>query len=150
IEVGVLPRTHGSAIFTRGQTQVLSIATLGTVSLSQLLETPEGEEEKHYMHYYSMPPFTTGEVGKVGSPNRREIGHGALAERALQPVIPQPQQFPYTIQVVSEVMSSNGSTSMASTCGSTLALMDAGVPITSPVSGIAMGLVVEDENNFAV
>lgn len=150
IEVGVLPRTHGSAIFTRGQTQVLSIATLGTASLSQLLETPEGEEEKHYMHYYSMPPFTTGEVGKVGTPNRREIGHGALAERALQAVVPNSEKFPYTIQVISEVMSSNGSTSMASTCGSTLALMDAGVPITSPVSGIAMGVIIESEDKFAV
>ncbi len=150
IETGVLPRTHGSAIFTRGQTQVLSIATLGTSSLSQLLETAEGEEEKHYMHFYSMPPFTVGETGRVGAPNRREVGHGALAERALQPVVPTSNEFPYTIQVVSEVMSSNGSTSMASTCGSTLALMDAGVPIKSPVSGIAMGLIVEDEDKYAV
>ncbi|HWA52219.1 MAG TPA: polyribonucleotide nucleotidyltransferase [Patescibacteria group bacterium] len=150
IEVGVLPRTHGSAIFTRGQTQVLSIATLGTSQVSQLLETAEGEEEKNYMHYYTMAPFTTGETGKVGSPNRREIGHGALAERALQPVVPSMKDFPYTIQVNSEVMSSNGSTSMASTCGSTLALMDAGVPIKSPVSGIAMGLIVEDDKKYAV
>lgn len=150
IEVGVLPRTHGSAIFTRGQTQVLSIATLGTSSLSQLLESATGEEEKHYMHYYSMPPFTTGETGKVGSPSRREIGHGALAERALIPVVPAEDKFPYTVQIVSEVMSSNGSTSMASTCGSTLALMDAGVPITSPVSGIAMGLIVESPEKYAV
>ncbi len=150
IEVGVLPRTHGSALFTRGQTQVLSIATLGTSSLSMLLETAEGEEEKHYMHYYSMPPFTVGETGRVGSPNRREIGHGALAERALIPVIPTAQEFPYTVQVVSEVMSSNGSTSMASTCGSTLALMDAGVPIKSPVAGIAMGLIVESDKKYAV
>ncbi len=150
IEVGVLPRTHGSAIFTRGQTQVLSIATLGTSSLGQLLETAEGETEKNYMHYYTMAPFTVGETGKVGSPNRREIGHGALAERALIPVIPTKGKFPYTVQVVSEVMSSNGSTSMASTCGSTLALMDAGVPIEAPVSGIAMGLIVEDEKKYAV
>lgn len=150
IEVGVLPRTHGSAVFTRGQTQVLSIATLGTSSLGQLLETAEGETEKNYMHYYTMAPFTTGEVGRVGSPNRREVGHGALAERALIPVIPSSEKFPYTVQVVSEVMSSNGSTSMASTCGSTLALMDAGVPIESPVSGIAMGLIVEDEKKYAV
>ncbi len=150
IEVGVLPRTHGSAIFTRGQTQVLTITTLGTSSLSQLLETAEGEEEKHYMHYYTMAPFTTGETGKVGSPNRREIGHGALGEKALVPVIPTKEKFPYTIQVVSEVMSSNGSTSMASTCGSSLSLMDAGVPINAPVSGIAMGLIVESEKEYAV
>lgn len=142
-EVGVLPRTHGSAIFQRGQTQVLTVATLGAPSLGQLIESAEGEESKHYMHHYSMPPFSTGEVGKIGSPNRREIGHGALAERALIPVIPTEDKFPYTIRLVSEVTSSNGSTSMASTCGSTLALMDAGVPITSPVSGIAMGLVID-------
>ncbi len=150
IELGVLPRTHGSAIFTRGQTQVLSIATLGTESVSQLLETAEGEVTKNYMHFYTMAPFTTGEVGRVGSPNRREVGHGALAERALMPVVPGKEKFPYTIQVVSEVMSSNGSTSMASTCGSTLALMDAGVPIAAPVSGIAMGLIVESKDKYAV
>ncbi len=146
-EVGVLPRTHGSAIFSRGQTQVLTVATLGAPSLGQLIESAEGEESKHYMHHYSMPPFSTGEVGKVGSPNRREIGHGALAERALVPVIPTEAKFPYTIRLVSEVTSSNGSTSMASTCGSTLALMDAGVPITSPVSGIAMGLIIESKEH---
>ncbi len=146
-EVGVLPRTHGSAIFQRGQTQVLTVATLGAPSLGQLIESAEGEESKHYIHHYSMPPFSTGEVGKIGSPNRREIGHGALAERALLPVIPSEEKFPYTIRLVSEVMSSNGSTSMASTCGSTLALMDAGVPITSPVSGIAMGLIIEGKDH---
>ncbi len=146
-EVGILPRTHGSAIFSRGQTQVLTVATLGAPSLSQLIESAEGEENKHYIHHYSMPPFSTGEVGKVGSPNRREIGHGALAERALVPVIPTEDKFPYTIRLVSEIMSSNGSTSMASTCGSTLALMDAGVPITSPVSGIAMGLVIDGKDH---
>ena len=146
-EVGILPRTHGSAIFSRGQTQVLTVATLGAPSLGQLIESAEGEESKHYMHHYSMPPFSTGEVGKVGSPNRREIGHGALAERALVPVIPTESKFPYTIRLVSEVTSSNGSTSMASTCGSTLALMDAGVPITSPVSGIAMGLVIDGKDH---
>jgi len=146
-EVGILPRTHGSAIFQRGQTQVLTVATLGAPSLGQLIESAEGEEDKHYMHHYSMPPFSTGEVGKVGSPNRREIGHGALAERALFPVIPSAEKFPYTIRLVSEVMSSNGSTSMASTCGSTLALMDAGVPIISPVSGIAMGLVIDGKEH---
>lgn len=149
-EVGVLPRTHGSAIFKRGQTQVLNVATLGAPSLGQLIETAEGEETKRYMHHYSMPPFASGEVGRIGSPSRREIGHGALAERALEPVIPSEDKFPYAIRLVSEVMSSNGSTSMASTCGSTLSLMDAGVPITSPVSGIAMGLVIEDDKNFAV
>jgi len=149
-KVGVLPRTHGSAIFQRGQTQVLSIATLGAPSLGQLIETAEGEESKHYMHHYSMPPYTLGEVGRVGIPSRREVGHGALAERALMPVLPSEEEFPYAIRVVSEVMSSNGSTSMASTCGSTLALMDAGVPIESPVAGIAMGLVIESEKKFEV
>ncbi len=150
VEVSVLPRTHGSAIFRRGHTQVLSIATLGAPSLEQLIETAEGEETKRYMHHYVMPPYSSGETGKIGFPSRREIGHGALAERALLPVIPDEEKFPYTIRVVSEVLSSNGSTSMASTCGSTLALMDAGVPIKAPVSGIAMGLVVENEKNFTV
>ncbi len=150
VEVSVLPRTHGSAIFRRGHTQVLSIATLGAPSLEQLIETAEGEETKRYMHHYVMPPYSSGETGRIGVPSRREIGHGALAERALLPVIPPEEDFPYTIRVVSEVLSSNGSTSMASTCGSTLALMDAGVPIKRPVSGIAMGLVVEDEKNFVV
>jgi polyribonucleotide nucleotidyltransferase len=149
-QVGILPRTHGSAIFQRGQTQVLTITTLGAPSLSLLIETAEGEESKRYIHHYSFPPFAVGEAGRIGSPSRREIGHGALAERALSPVIPSNEKFPYTIRVVSEVMSSNGSTSMASTCGSTLSLMDAGVPISAPVSGIAMGLIVEDEKNVAV
>jgi len=144
-QVGVLPRTHGSAIFQRGQTQVLTVATLGASSLEQLIESAEGEESKRYMHHYSMPPYSVGETGKVGYPSRREIGHGALAERAVAEVIPSEDKFPYAIRVVSEVMSSNGSTSMASVCGSTLALMDAGVPIISPVSGIAMGLVIEDK-----
>jgi polyribonucleotide nucleotidyltransferase len=149
-EVGILPRTHGSAIFQRGQTQVMSIATLGAPSLGQLIETAEGEEEKQYMHDYAFPPYSIGEVGRVGTPSRREIGHGALAERALMPVLPSAEEFPYAIRVVSEVMSSNGSTSMASTCGSTLALMDAGVPIKAPVAGIAMGLVIESEKKFEV
>lgn len=148
--VGVLPRTHGSAIFQRGMTQVLSIATLGAPSLELLIESAEGEESKRYMHHYSMPPFSTGETGKIGSPSRREIGHGALAERALLPVIPSQDEFPYTIRVVSEVLSSNGSTSMASTCGSTLSLLDAGVPLKALVSGIAMGLVIEDSKNYAI
>ncbi|MBN1168353.1 polyribonucleotide nucleotidyltransferase [Candidatus Woesebacteria bacterium] len=149
-EVGVLPRTHGSAIFNRGNTQALTIATLGATSLEQTIETAEGEETKRYIHHYSMPPFSTGETGRVGSPGRREIGHGALAEKALYPVIPSEKDFPYTVRVVTEILSSNGSTSMASTCGSTLSLMDAGVPILAPVAGIAMGLIIEDEKNFKV
>jgi len=143
IEVGILPRTHGSAIFKRGNTQVLTVTTLGSPSLEQLIENVEGEETKRYIHHYYMPPYSVGEVGKIGWPSRREVGHGALAERALEPVIPSEEKFPYTIRVVSEVMSSNGSTSMASVCGSTLSLMDAGVPIKAPVSGIAMGKVDE-------
>lgn len=144
VEVGLLPRTHGSAMFKRGQTQVLTVATLGSPSLEQLIESPEGETAKRYMHHYSMPPYSVGETGRVGFPSRREVGHGALAERALLPVIPPQGSFPYTIRLVSEVMSSNGSTSMASTCGSTLALMDAGVPIKNPVAGIAIGLIKEN------
>ena len=140
-EVGLLPRTHGSALFARGQTQVLTVATLGTPSLEQLIESPMGEEAKRYIHHYSMPPYSVGETGRVGTPSRREVGHGALAERALLSVIPSEEEFPYTIRLVSEVMSSNGSTSMASTCGSTLALMDAGVPIKEPVAGISIGLM---------
>lgn len=141
VEVGILPRTHGSAMFKRGLTQVLTVTTLGSPSLQQLIETATGEESKRYIHHYSMPPYSIGETGRVGSPSRREIGHGALAERALEPVVPLEEKFPYTIRVVSEVLSSNGSTSMASTCGSTLSLMDAGVPIKAPISGVAMGLV---------
>lgn len=148
--VGVLPRVHGSAIFQRGQTQALTVTTLGAPSLGQLIETPEGEEEKRYMHHYAMPPYSVGETGRFGFPSRREIGHGALAERALMPVLPTESEFPYAIYVLTEVLSSNGSTSMASTCGSTLSLMDAGVPIKSPVAGIAMGLIVEDEKNYKV
>ncbi|OGC59992.1 polyribonucleotide nucleotidyltransferase, partial [candidate division WWE3 bacterium RIFCSPLOWO2_01_FULL_53_14] len=143
IRVGVLPRTHGSALFQRGETQVLTTATLGSTSLKQILEGPAGETTKRYMHHYNFPPFSTGEVGRMIGPGRREIGHSALAEKALDRMIPTEEQFPYAIRLVSEVLSSNGSTSMASTCGSTLALMDAGVPITSPVSGVAMGLVTD-------
>ena len=143
IEVGILPRTHGSAIFKRGDTQVLTIATLGSTSLEQLIEGMEGEEKKRFMHHYEFPPFSTGEVGRLGPPKRREIGHGALAEKSLLPVIPTEDKFPYTIRLVSEVLSSSGSTSMASACGSSLALMDAGVPISEPVAGVAMGLVTE-------
>src|SRR3990170_1278625 len=143
IRVGVLPRTHGSALFQRGETQVLTTATLGSTSLEQILEGPAGETTKRYMHHYYFPPFSTGEVGRIGTPGRREIGHSALAEKALDRMIPSVEEFPYAIRLVSEVLSSNGSTSMASTCGSTLALMDAGVPIKSPVSGVAMGLVTD-------
>ena len=141
IEVGLLPRVHGSALFQRGQTQALTVTTLGAPSLSQSLETAEGEEQKRYMHHYNFPPFSTGETGRIGSPGRREIGHGALAERAIAPVIPAEIDFPYAIRVVSEILSSNGSTTMARTCGSTLSLMDAGVPLISPVAGISIGLV---------
>lgn len=145
VKVGILPRTHGSAIFQRGDTQVLTVATLAMPSYEQLIESPEGEEAKRYMHHYSMPPYSVGETGRVGSPSRREIGHGALAEKAIEAVMPLASSFPYAVRVVSEVMSSNGSTSMASTCGSTLALMDAGVPIVSPVAGIAMGMMSDDK-----
>ncbi len=149
--VDVLPRVHGSAIFTRGQTQVLSIATLGMVNEEQKLDGLDEEESKRYMHHYNMPGYATGEAKPLRSPGRREIGHGALAERALEPVIPSEEEFPYAIRLVSEVLSSNGSSSMASTCGSTLALMDAGVPIKSPVAGIAMGLIKDETtNNVAV
>ncbi len=145
IEVGLLKRTHGSALFTRGQTQVLSIATLAGKGEGQLVESLEEEMTKRYMHYYNFPAFSVGEVKPMRGPSRREIGHGALAERAILPVLPDEEDFPYTIRVVSEVMESNGSTSMASTCGSTLALMDAGVPIKKPVAGIAMGLMKEGD-----
>lgn len=149
IQVGLLPRTHGSALFTRGQTQALSIVTLGGPGEEQIIETMEEESEKRYMHHYNFPPFSTGEVKPIRSAGRREIGHGALAERALLPVIPSKEEFPYTIRVVSEILSSNGSSSMASVCGSTLALMDAGVPLKKPVSGIAMGLVTSEDGGFA-
>ncbi|MGH2457241.1 MAG: polyribonucleotide nucleotidyltransferase [Chloroflexota bacterium] len=149
-EVGILPRTHGSGLFTRGQTQVLSIATLGSTADQQIIDGLGTEESKRFMHHYNMPPFSVGEVRRMGSPGRREIGHGALAERALLPVIPATDEFPYTIRLVSEVVSSNGSTSMGSVCGSILALMDAGVPIKAPVGGIAMGLITDDQGRFAV
>ncbi|MCR5845361.1 MAG: polyribonucleotide nucleotidyltransferase [bacterium] len=146
IEAGYLPRVHGSGLFQRGQTQVLSIATLGMLSEWQRFDTIDPCEGKRYIHHYNFPPYCTGEVGRMGSPKRREIGHGNLAEKALLPMIPSEEEFPYTIRVVSEVMESNGSSSMASTCGSTLALMDAGVPIKRPVSGIAMGLIKEGDD----
>jgi polyribonucleotide nucleotidyltransferase len=146
VQVGLLPRTHGSALFQRGLTHALSIVTLGSPAREQLIESMSGEETKRYMHHYNMPGYANGEPGRLGAPNRREIGHGALAERALLPVIPEENEFPYTIRVVSEIVSSNGSTSQASVCGSTLALMDAGVPIKKPIAGIAMGLISEKEN----
>jgi polyribonucleotide nucleotidyltransferase len=142
---GLLPRAHGSGLFTRGETQVVSIATLGTPREEQKLDTLRPEEAKRYMHHYNFPPFSTGETWPMRGPKRREIGHGALAETALVAVLPTEDKFPYTLRVVSEVLSSNGSTSMASVCGSTLALMDAGVPITNPVAGIAMGLISEND-----
>ena len=147
-EVGILPRTHGSGMFTRGQTQVLSIATLGTLSEAQKLDGLDEEATKRYMHQYNMPGYSTGEAKAVRSPGRREIGHGALAERSLLPVLPSTEEFPYAIRVVSEVLSSNGSTSQASVCGSTLALMDAGVPIKAPVAGISCGLITEDDGSW--
>lgn len=147
-EVGILPRVHGTGVFTRGQTQVLTTCTLGPVSDAQKMEIlDEDEEVKRYIHHYNMPPYATGEARPLKSPGRREIGHGALAERALVPVIPSEEEFPYAIRLVSEVLSSNGSSSMASTCGSTLALMDAGVPIKAPVAGIAMGLIKDSNTN---
>ena len=147
-EVGLLPRTHGSGMFTRGQTQVLSVATLGTLSDAQKLDGLDDEDSKRYMHQYNMPGYSTGEAKSVRSPGRREIGHGALAERSLVPVLPSVEEFPYAIRVVSEVLSSNGSTSQASVCGSTLALMDAGVPIKAPVAGISCGLITEDDGTW--
>ncbi|MDW8324999.1 MAG: polyribonucleotide nucleotidyltransferase [Anaerolineales bacterium] len=146
-EVGLSPRAHGSGLFTRGETQVLSLATLGTPGDKQELDTLSPEDEKRYLHHYNFPPFSTGEVRPLRGQSRREVGHGALAERALVPVLPSEEEFPYTIRVVSEVLSSNGSTSMASVCGSTMALMDAGVPIKAPVAGIAMGLVTDIYGN---
>jgi DNA polymerase III epsilon subunit family exonuclease len=150
VEVGLLPRAHGSALFTRGETQALTVATLGPSSDVQRIDTISPEESKRYLHHYNFPPYSTGENKPMRGPSRRDIGHGALAERALLPVLPDAADFPYVIRLVSEAVTSNGSTSMASTCGSTLALMDAGVPIKAPVAGAAMGLVTGDDGNFAV
>ncbi len=150
VEVGLLPRAHGSGLFTRGDTQALSVATLGPSSDVQRIDTISPHESKRYLHHYNMPPYSTGENKPMRGPGRREIGHGALAERALVPVLPAQEDFPYVIRVVSECVTSNGSTSMASTCGSTLALMDAGVPIKAPVAGAAMGLVTGDDGKFVV
>lgn len=143
-EVGILPRTHGSAVFTRGQTQTLTVTTLGSLRDAQTLDGLSNEDSKRYIHHYNMPPYATGEAGRMRSPGRREVGHGALAERALDPVIPDENEFPYALRLVSEVLSSNGSSSMASVCGSTLSLMDAGVQIKAPVAGVAMGLIKDD------
>ncbi len=144
-EVQVLPRVHGTGLFTRGETQVLSSLALADLGLAQRLDTIEPQTGKRYMHHYNFPPYSTGETGRLGSPRRREIGHGALAERALVPVVPSEEEFPYALRVISEVLESNGSSSMASVCGSTLALMDGGVPIKAPVAGVAMGLVKEGD-----
>ena len=149
-EVGVLPRTHGTGLFTRGQTQILSVVTLGSLSDEQRLDTLSPIDSKRYLHHYNFPPYSVGEVRRVGTPGRREIGHGALAERALEPMIPDKDDFPYTIRVVSEALSSNGSTSMGSVCGSTMSLMDAGVPIKAPVAGVAMGLIMGEDGDYAV
>src|SRR5581483_6194874 len=146
IEVGVAPRTHGSALFTRGQTQAFSVVALGTTREEMRLDTLGLETSKRYFHHYNFPPFSVGEAGFMRGPKRRDIGHGALAERALVPMIPGQEEFPYTIRVVSDILESNGSSSMASVCGSTLALMDAGVPLKRPVAGIAMGLIKEGED----
>ena len=149
-EVGVLPRTHGSGLFTRGMTQVLSTVTVGSLSMKQTLDTVGPDNTKRFMHHYNFPSFSTGEARRVGSPGRREVGHGALAERAILPALPSEDEFPYAIRVVSEVLSSNGSTSMGSVCGTSLALMDAGIPVKAPVAGIAMGLVTNDEGQYAI
>ena len=146
-DTSVLARTHGSAVFTRGQTQALTVTTLGSLRDAQMLDGLSNEESKRYIHHYNMPPYATGEAGRMKSPGRREIGHGALAERALEPVIPSEDEFPYALRLVSEILSSNGSSSMASVCGSTLSLMDAGVPIKAPVAGVAMGLIKDDKSD---
>ena len=150
VEVGLLPRTHGSALFSRGQTQALSTITLGGPSDEQIVDSMELDEKRRFMHHYNFPPYSVGEAGRLGSPGRREIGHGALAERALIPVLPEKEDFPYTIRAVSEILSSNGSSSMASTCGACLAMMDAGVPLKEPVAGIAMGMASDNKGNFKI
>ncbi|WP_299360770.1 polyribonucleotide nucleotidyltransferase [uncultured Paracoccus sp.] len=149
-EVGILPRTHGSALFTRGETQALAVVTLGTGDDEQFIDALHGNSRSNFMLHYNFPPYSVGEVGRVGSPGRREIGHGKLAWRALQAVLPAPTDFPYTIRVVSEITESNGSSSMASVCGGSLSMMDAGVPLKAPVAGVAMGLILEDADNWAV
>src|SRR4030088_404486 len=146
IELGVLPRTHGSAVFTRGETQALVTCTLGTADDAQKVESFEGETWKSFMLHYNFPPFSVGEVAFLRGPGRREVGHGALAERSLTPMLPAEEQFPYTVRVVSDILESNGSSSMASVCGGSLAMMDAGVPLKAPVAGIAMGLVMDEKS----
>jgi len=148
-EVGILPRAHGSALFTRGETQALVVATLGTSQDEQVIDALEGEYRERFMLHYNFPPYSVGEAGRMGSPGRREIGHGKLAWRAIHPLLPSKEQFPYTLRIVSEITESNGSSSMATVCGTSLALMDAGAPLARPVAGIAMGLVKEEEG-FAV
>ncbi len=148
-EVGILPRAHGSALFTRGETQALCVATLGTGQDEQIIDSLEGESRAHFMLHYNFPPYSVGEAGRMGSPGRREIGHGKLAYRAVRPLLPAKADFPYTLRVVSEITESNGSSSMATVCGTSLSLMDAGVPLKRPVAGIAMGLIKEDRG-FAV
>ncbi|HAW33630.1 MAG TPA: polyribonucleotide nucleotidyltransferase, partial [Alphaproteobacteria bacterium] len=149
-EVGVLPRAHGSALFTRGETQALVVATLGTDQDEQIVDALTGEYRQPFMLHYNFPPYSVGETGRIGSPGRREIGHGKLAWRAIHPMLPSKEEFPYSIRVVSEIMESNGSSSMATVCGSCLSLMDAGVPMKAPVAGIAMGLIKEPDGRFAV
>lgn len=150
VEISVLPRTHGSALFQRGQTQILSTTTLGATTLEQLIEGPEGKEAKRYIHHYSDGPYSYGQVGRMGAPSRRAIGHGALAEKAIEPVLPSEDEFPYAIRVVSEILSENGSSSMGSVCGSSLSLMDAGVPLKEPVAGIAMGLMSKSDKEYVI
>jgi polyribonucleotide nucleotidyltransferase len=147
--VGILPRTHGSALFTRGETQALVVTTLGTGDDEQFIDSLEGTYKETFLLHYNFPPYSVGEAGRMGSPGRREIGHGKLAWRAIRPMLPAKSEFPYTIRVVSEITESNGSSSMATVCGTSLALMDAGVPLKAPVAGIAMGLILEGER-FAV
>src|SRR5213075_2062105 len=149
-QVGLLPRAHGSALFTRGETQALVVATLGTGQDEQIIDALEGEYRENFMLHYNFPPYSTGEAGRMGSPGRREVGHGKLAWRAIRPMLPKTEEFPYTIRLVSEITESNGSSSMATVCGSSLALMDAGVPLKKPVSGVAMGLILEPSGEFAV
>ena len=148
-EVGILPRSHGSSLFTRGETQALVVATLGTAQDEQMIDALEGEYREHFMLHYNFPPYSVGEAGRMGSPGRREIGHGKLAWRAVRPLLPKKEDFPYTLRIVSEITESNGSSSMATVCGTSLALMDAGVPLSRPVAGIAMGLIKEGDR-FAV
>jgi len=143
-EVGVLPRVHGSALFERGETQILGVTTLNMLRMEQMVDTLNPETRKRYMHNYNFPPYSTGETGRVGSPKRREIGHGALAERALLPVLPSREEFPYAIRQVSEALASNGSTSMGSVCASTMSLLNSGCPLKAPVAGIAMGLISDE------